>query len=212
MVLKGDVEGFVTKTLFVDFGHLRAHEDAQKTLILLENIDSVASENTKLNFTLSKTNHEEQAVKISVKGAASGEMLWDEAILNGEGTKIRMIILAYWDENDSTDKPGQKVGTKTNIVEQGVTKPTLFIEEKLKPQESIKKDISRTFRGRKCETCNKNFNYDETISDWENCNCRWYEKIVNILRNYYREVRSGYREIPSFLKEVWELILGKTKP
>lgn len=194
----------IIKTLFTDFGHLNPFQEGQRSLVLPDKIENITSQNANIILTFPNSNPDDLNVVLTVKGAASGEIIWDEVILTGNNIKICIRVLAYWSDEIRSDNPVQAI--LTSITE---NVPNL---ESIEDKTDLFTDISsRTYLGHRCNTCDKVFKYDLTKSSWQVCDCNWFMKTFNILRYYYRELRSGYKEIPSYIQSVWNIVIGKER-
>jgi hypothetical protein len=53
--------------------------------------------------------------------------------------------------------------------------------------------------------------YNIDSGSWERCTCSWYQKVWNIGSHSYKELHYSVKDIPSYLQELWRVILGKEK-
>lgn len=207
MLPTNDKNNLETSAIFVDFGHMHTRHDGSRSFVVGSGIEAVVSKNPNIVATLSLTNPEKPKVMLSIGGADSGEILWDEVILKDGETNRQVIVFAYWDDETSEDNSIDNI----DIPDSTSDKERELVSQRITYIEVAHEATPRTFKGRKCETCGKNFKYAAIPSEWEKCTCRWYEKMANLIHYAFRELRSGYKEIPLFLKETWSIIMGKAK-
>ena len=138
---------------------------------------------------------ETNKLEITLMGGVFGELIWEEIILETDTQEIRVPITARWikitapasiSENSESLVPKHKEGTQTS-------------------------EEHRTFKGKSCSLCGRNFSYDSNNGTWEQCKCNWYQMAINIGKRIIIDLRSGAKEIPSYLEETWRMVLGKEK-
>lgn len=137
----------------------------------------------------------EHTLKITLLGGRSGELICDEITLTTDAQELKVPVTARW----------------ANII---VQTPSSENIESATPHPSEKVQNSgehRTFIGKSCALCGKNFCYYSNSGTWEQCNCNVAQKTINITRRIIIDLRMGAKEIPSYLEETWRLILGKER-
>lgn len=143
------------------------------------------------HFKILPTNFgmEDTEIQMTLLPGSVGDLIWDNIVLKGENEEVSLLVTARWEEQET-------VITPPGPPPQPVPPPA--------PEE-------RRWKGRKCSRCGKNFAYDLNSGTWEQCSCNWYEMGVNMGSYMVRELRSGIKYFPSYLQELWNVILGKEK-
>jgi hypothetical protein len=178
-----------------DFGILNSGQEATTTL-------KVRGSSGRINFTsdhfkVDPTSFavEGSDIKITILGGSSGELIWDDIVLKTDTQEIRISVTARWGVRE-LEKPVH-TATESPIIQEA--------EPKVRPKEK------RTYKGRACLRCGKNFAYDINSMLWEECTCNWYQVTRNLSLRIYRDLRLGIKEFPSWIQEIWRIITGKEK-
>lgn len=134
-------------------------------------------------------------LEITLSGGHSGELMWDEITLVTETQTLTVPVIARWNGIASQILLSENIESAT----------TKHAEEKRGSGEQ------RTFKGKSCSLCGRNFSYDSGKGTWEQCECNWYHKGVNVSKRIIIDLKSGRKELPIYLKETWRLVIGKEK-
>lgn len=174
----------------IDFGCLKAGEERDLILKVTGGPGRVTVNNDQLKVFPSIFGRENSEINIKIVNGFPGELIWDNVILQNEEREISVPILGRWE--------------LTQIVIEG---PSLV------PPIQIKNtgDIIRSFKGKACSHCGRNFSYDSNSDKWEQCSCPRYKMIFNISLRIVRELRVGIKDFPTYVQEMWNIILGKQK-
>jgi hypothetical protein len=140
-------------------------------------------------------NHEGCDIELTLLGGSSGELIWDEIVLQTDVQEIRVPVTARWEVRE-LERP---VVTAAEAPVIQMTEAETYLKDK------------RTFKGRACSRCGKNFAYDANSRSWEECTCTWYQVIRNMSVRIFKDLRYGVKEFPSYVQEIWHIILGKEK-
>lgn len=194
----------------IDFGDLHSGTGASGKLNLNGGPGKVVVRSDQLKVSPIAFEYGESLIEIILSPGNSGELIWDELILQTDTKEYRVLITARWVEKTAETMQGKKpeplITPITPIEKQKNETPTVPIE---KPVKRFTED--RTFQGKSCWRCNKNFKYDENTGMWGKCTCTWYQMAWNITKQSVKEIRYGAKDIPSYLQELWRIILGKEK-
>ena len=179
----------------IDFGSLSPGKGASVTVNIHGGPGKVSVRSDQLKVSPSQWQEEENALEISLLAGVSGELIWDEIILQTDTQELRVPVTARWTEHTT------EITLEPNI-ETTVAPPE-------KAGRSSEED--RTFRGKSCSLCRRNFGYNIDSGSWERCTCTWYQMVGNMSSRIVRELRYGAKDLPSYLQELWRVILGKEK-
>ena len=173
----------------INFGSLKPGEGGNVGLTVSGGPGEVLVRNNQINVAPSTFGKEDIVLQITLSPGATGELLWDNIMVTGVTEQLSVLITARWEEQP----------TKELVAVQ--TSPRLL----------PKYQSNREWKGRRCSRCNKNFGYNTNIGKWEQCNCNFYERSVNMSKRTITDLRLGISEIPSYLREIWMMVLGKEK-
>jgi len=213
---ESEVDPLVVKPQSIDFGSLSHGQGATVTLNIRGGPGNVAFSSDHFRVTPTSFTHDGSDVEITLLGGSSGELVWDEIVLQTDAQEIRVPVTARWEVRELerlVDTPAQiPVTTRREVREPDrpidtTTQAPIIQQTKARAHS---KD-QRTFKGRVCSRCGKNFAYDENAGAWEQCSCNWYQMLVNMSTHLITELRLGIKYLPSALKETWYVLLGKEK-
>jgi len=190
-------EGLTVTPQSIDFGSLTQGQGATAKLEVLGGPGSVTALSDYLKVSPGSFTSDSSDIEVRLLGGSEGELVWDDIVLKTDSQEIRVSVTARWElpELERT----VDMGTRTAITQPAETTTPLKV------------DVERTFKGRACSRCGRNFAYDTGSMSWEQCTCSWYEVIWNIGVRIYRDLRYGARELPSYVQEIWRIIIGKEK-
>jgi len=188
-------EGLTITPQSIDFGSLSHGQGATVTLNIRGGPGEVTVFSDHCKVAPTSFASEGGDIEITLLGGSSGELVWDDIVLKTDAQEIRVPVTARW-ELPELERP-----VDTNA-EPAVAQPA-EIKTPLKEE--------RTFKGRACPRCGRNFAYDTNSMSWEECTCSWYEVIRNMSVRIYRDLRYGVKELPSYVQEIWRIIIGKEK-
>ena len=183
------------KPLSIDYGCLSPGQQATAMLNVSGGPGKVSFSSSQLSVSPTSFECGDQKLEITLMGGVFGELIWEEIILETDTQEIRVPITARWikittpasiSENSESLVPKHKEGTQTS-------------------------EEHRTFKGKSCSLCGRNFSYYSNSGTWEQCKCNWYQMAINIGKRIIIDLRSGAKEIPSYLEETWRMVLGKEK-
>ena len=180
----------------IDFGNLSPGEEASVTLSVYGGPGKVSAHSDQLRVSPTQWQEEQSCLEITLLGGSPDELIWDELILQSDNQELRVPVTARW---------------TVRIVETPISET---IEPNVMLQSQEVKTISReerTFKGKYCSLCGRNFSYKIDSGSWEQCTCSFYQKVWNISSHTYKELRYGAKDIPSYLQELWRVLLGKEK-
>jgi len=179
----------------IDFGSLNPGKGSSVTINIHGGPGKVSVRNDQLKVSSSQWQEEENALEISLLAGASGELIWDEIILQTDTGEFRVPVTARWTELSTEATHEQN------------------IETTVAPPEEVGRNSeeNRTFMGKSCSLCGRNFGYNIDTGSWERCKCTWYQMVGNMSSRTVRELRYGAKDIPHYLQELWSVILGKQK-
>jgi len=180
----------------IDFGNLTPGEGASVTISVYGGPGKVSVLSDQLRAFPAEWQEDQSCLEITLVAGSSGELIWDEFILQSNSDEVKVPVTARW---------------TARIVETPVTE-TSAQQDVAQPQNN--RPVSReerTFKGKSCSLCGRNFHYDINSGSWERCTCSWYQKVWNVSSHTYKELRYGVKDLPSYLEELWRVILGKEK-
>ena len=185
-----------TEPQSIDFGDLSPGEVASATINVYGGPGNVSVRSDQLKVSPQQWQEEQSSLEITLLGGSTGELIWDELILQSDNQELKVPVTARW--------MARTVETPTS----GTIAPRVMSQ----PQEArVASKEERTFRGKSCSLCGRNFGYNIDSGSWEQCTCSWYQKVRNISLHTYKELRYGAKDIPSYLQELWRVLLGKEK-
>jgi|GEM_PF-4122051 len=179
----------------IDFGNLSSGMGASAAINIKNCPSKISVHNDQLKASLITFANGDNTIEITLLPGTAGGLIWDELIIQKDSEEFRVPITARWIENTTEVTPRQSIEASTTSIKV----PSQCFEEE------------RTFKGKSCPLCNRNFPYNVVSGSWERCTCSWYQKIWNIGSYSYKELRYGVKEIPSYIKELWRIILDKEK-
>ena len=178
-----------------DFGVLSSGQETTTILKVRGGSGNISFSSDHFKVTPTNFTIEGSDIEITIFGGSSGELIWDEIILHTDAQEIKVPVTARW-EVSGLERPVIEVA-EAPVIQRAETKKHL--EDK------------RTFKGRACSRCGKNFAYDINSMSWEECTCNWYQVICNISLRIFRDLRYGVKELPLYVQEIWQIIMGKEK-
>lgn len=178
-----------------DFGILSSGQEATATLKVHGGSGSVNFSSDHFKIAPTSFTPEGNDIEITILGGSSGELIWDDIVLKTDAQEIRIPVTARWGVRE-LEKPVH-TATESPVIQEA--------EPRVRPKEK------RTYKGRACLRCGKNFAYDIDSMSWEECTCNWYQLTRNLSERVYRDLRFGVKEFPSYVQEIWRIIMGKEK-
>lgn len=172
----------------IDFGCLKPGEGGNITLKVCGGPADVMTHTDRLQIVPSNFGTEDSEAQVTLLPGSAGDLIWDNVILRGDNGEVLILVTARWEEQE--------------VIEATPTPPA--------QQTVLEVQEERRWKGRRCSRCGKNFAYLES-GEWEQCNCTWYEIIINMSSSIIRELRYGIKDLPSYMQELWRVILGKEK-
>lgn len=179
----------------IDFGNLSPGQGASFTLKVQGGPGKVSVRSDQLKVSPLQWQEEASTLEITLSGCSPGELIWDEVALQMDNQELRVPVTARWLEH---------------AVETPISEPIEAVVAQRPGAARISKE-ERTFRGKSCSLCGRNFGYDIDSGAWEQCRCTRYQMVVNMSSRIVRELRYGAKDLPSYLQELWRVILGKEK-
>ena len=188
-------DSLVVKPQSIDFGSLSHGQGATVTLNVRGGPGNITFFGDHFEVAPTSFTHEGSDIKITLLGGSSGELIWDEIVLQTDVQEIKVPITARW-EVPELERPVD-TAAEAPVMKETVVK--VYSKDK------------RTFKGRACSRCGKNFAYDINSMLWEECTCKWYQVIRNMSVRNFRDLRDGVKELPLYVQEIWRILLGKEK-
>lgn len=179
----------------IDFGSLNPGKGASVTLNVHGGPGKVSVRSDQLKVSLATFEYGDNILEITLLAGVSGELIWDEIILQMDNQELRVPVTARWLEH----------AVETPISE------TIEAVVAQRPEAARISKEERTFRGKSCSLCDRNFGYNIDSSSWERCTCTWYQMVGNMSSRIVKELRYGAKDLPSYLRELWRVIRGKEK-
>jgi hypothetical protein len=179
----------------IDFGSLSPGQGATITINIHGGPGNVSVHSDQLKVSPLQWDEDQSNLDVTLMGGSSGELLWDEVALQINNQKYIVPVTARW---------------KEQLGETQISYTPEAIEAQIPKATNHSKD-DRTFRGKSCSFCGRNFSYNIDCGSWEQCTCSWYQKVWNISSHTYKELRYGVKDIPTYLQELWRVLLGKEK-
>jgi len=193
---KSPLKNILVQPENINYGCLKPGENATATLRVSGGSGKVVVNSDHLKVTPLSFSAENNELQVVLLAGSAGELIWDSITLQSETNEVKVPVTARWEEHLLQISTGS--------------------EERL-PQSSDKQsearelDLTRTFKGKSCARCGKNFAYDINTGAWEQCSCTWYQKLVNMSSYRTKELRLGIKDLPSIFKETWQVLFGKEK-
>lgn len=181
----------------IDFGRLSHGQGAAATLNVRGGPGSITALSDHLKISPTSFSPEGGDIEVTLLSGSSGELVWDDIILKTDAQEITIPVTARWglpEVEGSVD-----MGARVAIAQYAETKMPSKVEKE------------RTFKGRACSRCGRNFAYDTNSMSWEECTCNWYQVIRNMSVRIYKDLRYGIKDFPAYVQEIWRIILGKEK-
>lgn len=186
----------------IDFGCLEPGEEASTILKVTGGPSKVVASNDQLKVTPLSIDSENNELQVMLLGGSAGELIWDNIVLQGEKDELEVLVTARWEEHPL--QISSSLGDKVTTFPSGGGEVTTPSPSALPPV--------RTFKGRKCWVCGRNIRYDSKTGIWlEHKNCKGIRAIGPFIMRSYREVYEGRKDLVSYLKELWNIIIGKEK-
>ena len=179
----------------IDFGCLSSGKGASATIKVYGGPGKVTVRSDQLKPSPMTFESGDKLIEITLLPGTSGELIWDEFVLQTDTEECLVPVTARWVEKAAEATPEQSIELAVAPI---------------KASERSSKE-ERTFKGKSCSLCGRNFGYNIDSGSWERCTCSWYQKAWNIGSHSYKELRYGAKDIPSYLQELWRVILGKEK-
>ncbi len=164
---------------------------------------------------------DETEIEICIASGSNGELIWDEITVKTDTQELTVPVTARWgiSQAGEVEDITNDISIKDIVSSlSGKESPIPIQENPTDNNELYDSQFStiqpdpmepRQYCGRICSRCGKNFSYDVSTMSWEECHCSWYEVVLNLSRRTYKDLRFGVKEIPSYLQEIWQLLLGK---
>ncbi len=179
----------------IDFGDISPGKGASATLNVHGGPGKVSVRSDQIKALPTTFECGNNVLEITLLAGVSGELIWDEIILETDTQDYKVPVTARWIEQT----------TETTL--EPSTEAALAL-----PKESVKSlREERTFKAKSCSLCGKNFGYSIDSGSWEQCTCTKYEMVKNMSSRIVRELRYGAKDLPSYLQELWNFILGREK-
>jgi len=188
-------DSLAVKPQSVDFGSLSHGQGATVTLNVHNGPGNVAFSSDHFKVAPTSFAAEGGDIEITLLGGSSGELIWDDIVLQKGSQEIRVLVTARWEVRE-LERPVD-TATEAPVIQR--------TEAKARPKDK------RTFKGRACSRCGKNFAYDTNTRAWEQCSCNWYQIIRNMSERLFKDLHYGAKELPSYVQEIWYILLGKEK-
>jgi len=205
---KAEANPLVVKPESIDFGSLSHGQGATVTLSVLGGPGNITF--TSDHFKVAPTSFAPESgdIEITLLDGSSGELIWDEIVLQTDAQEIRVPVTARWEvrELERLVDTTPQIPVTDRPVDTTAQAPVI---QRTKAK-AYSKD-QRTFKGRACSRCGKNFAYDENAGAWEQCSCNWYQMLVNMATHLIADLRLGIKYLPSAFRETWHVLLGKEK-
>jgi hypothetical protein len=179
----------------IDFGSLSPGQGASATINVRGGPGKVSVRNDQLKASPATFENGDNILEITLLPGVSGELIWDDFILQTDDEECQVPVTARWS--------GRAVET---TLEQVIETAPIPNE---KQRRAFKEE--RTFKGKSCSLCGRNFGYEIDSGSWERCTCTWYQMVGNMSKRIIAEIRLGFKELPSNIKEVWGIVQGKEK-
>jgi len=192
---RAKTNSLVVKPQSIDFGSLSHGQGATVMLNVRGGPGNVTFSSDHFKVAPTSFAPEGGDIEITLLGGSSGELIWDDIVLQTDVQEIRIPVTARWEVRE-LERPVDTAAEATVIQRTEAEAP---------PKEK------RTFKGRACSRCGKNFAYDTNSMSWEECTCNWYQVIRNMSMRIFKDLRYGAKELPTYLQEMWHIILGKEK-
>ncbi len=180
----------------INLGLLKPGENAYTTFSVYGGPGNLVINNDRIKADPLIFNGEITKINLKIEGGAEDEIIWDNIIVQYEDHQEALSIIASW--TNKIEIPA------SNPIE---TNPALsaFVPR------VIAGSSDRLFSGRKCKLCGRYFSYDPITQLWETCSCTKYEKIKNTCLHFLKESKPDIKELRSYIKETWDIIVGKEK-
>lgn len=186
---------------YIDYGCLKPSEGGSAALRVSGGPGEILVHCAQLEVTPSNFGSENTELHVVLLPSPGGELVWDNIVLKGQGSEIAVLVTARW-EGFAPDPMASKPPPIAPAVP--VIRASTLDETSISSSE-------RPWLGRRCSRCNKNFAYDASVHEWEECRCNWLQMLVNMVTHITKELRSGIKEFPSYMQELWNVVLGKEK-
>lgn len=185
----------VIKPRDIDFGILPHGDGATVTLSILGGPGSVIFSSD--HFMVKPTNFPLNGgdIVITLLPGSCGELIWDEIVLHTDRQEITVPVTARWEVRES-ERP-------IYAAEETPSNQRIGIEVAPKDR--------RTFKGKACPLCGKNFAYHVESMSWDECKCNWFQRLVNMGKYHIKELRSGIKDLPVAFKDTWHVLSSKEK-
>lgn len=185
----------IVKPQSINFGSLSHGQGATVTLNVRGGPGNVAFSSDHFKVAPTRFTPEGGDIEITLLSGSSGELVWDDIVLQTDVQEIRVPVTARWGVRE-LERPVD-TAAEAAVIQRTEVKTHLKDE--------------RTFKGRACSRCGRNFAYDTNTRAWEQCSCNWYQMLVNIGTHLITELRAGIKYLPSAFRETWYVLLGKEK-
>ncbi|OGO20909.1 MAG: hypothetical protein A2144_04430 [Chloroflexi bacterium RBG_16_50_9] len=187
---------------YIDFGCLKPGEGGTMALRVSGGPGDVLVNCDQLKVMPSSFGSDDAEIQVTLLASLGGELVWDNIVLKGQSDEVAVLVTARWEGFAVPEAVPNKPLTlippvTTNEAPTIIGTPILSSE--------------RPWTGRRCSRCYKNFAYDASVHDWEQCKCNWLQMLINIGTQIIRELRLGIKEFPSYIQELWNVVLGKEK-
>ncbi len=178
----------------IDFGCLKPGETGNVLVKVSGGPAKVLVNNDQVKVEPSSFDGEGE-LKVLLSPSAAGNLIWDNIVLKRDEIEIKVLVTARWEVPAFQVNIGEALAMAASKTTELPTPDSL----------------ERTYRGKACAWCGRNFGYNADSQSWEQCHCNWYQKGINGGSRVVKELRYGIKDFPSFAKETWNIILGKQK-
>jgi len=185
----------VVKPRSIDFGSLSHGQGAMVTLSVLGGPGNITFTSDHFKVTPTSFTPEGSDIEITLLCGSFGELIWDEIVLQTDAQEIRVPVTARWEVRE-LERPVD-TAAEAPVIQRA--------EAKARPKDN------RTFKGRACSRCGKNFAYDIDSMSWEECTCNWFQVLVNMGTYHIKELRLGIKYLSSAFRETWYVLFSKEK-
>ena len=179
----------------IDFGSLNPGQGATVMLNVHGGPGKVSVRSDQLKVSPLQWQEKQSNLEVTLLGGSSGELIWDVVALQMNNQEFIVPVTARWIEH---------------VCETPISETLEAVTAQLPEVTRILKE-ERTFKGKSCSLCGRNFGYNIDSGSWEQCTCSWYQMVINMSSRIIKGLRYGVKDLPSYLRELWDVILGKEK-
>ena len=184
---------------YIDFGCLKPGEGVNTILGVSGGPGEVLVHCDQLDVTPCNFDYEDTKLNVVLKPSSGGELIWSNILFKSQDSEIEVLVIARW----------EGTAPEPMVNKQPTTSPTMAIDTSSSKNISSFSRSERPRKGRSCPHCHKNFAYDSSTHQWEECTCNQIQIMMNVSSYIFRELRCGIKEFPSYIREIWQVIIGK---